>query len=69
MLSPMKKAIGWFVFTRGAFCFFQGNLNLRKRSKIRSVSVREVMKGLDVKPQQTRNSVNIRRRYYLITGK
>ena len=46
MLSSMKKSIGWFVFTMGAFCFFQGNLNSKMRHKL-NVLVKE--EALDVK--------------------
>ena len=46
MLSLMKKSIGWFVFTLGAFCFFQGNLNSKMRHKL-NVLVKE--EALDVK--------------------
>ena len=48
MLSSMKKSIGWFVFTLGAFCLFQGNLNSKLRHKLK-VLVKE--EALDVKPQ------------------
>ena len=48
MLSSMKKAMGWFVFTLGAFCLFQGNLNSKLRHKLK-VLVKE--EALDVKPQ------------------
>ena len=48
MLSPMKKSIGWFVFTLGAFCLFQGNLNSQMRRQLK-VLVKE--EALDVKPQ------------------
>ena len=34
----MKKSIGWFVFTLGAFCFLQGNLNSMNASQIKTVS-------------------------------
>ena len=61
MLSSMKKSIGWFVFTLGAFCFFQGNLNSMNASQIKTVSEGRT---LDVKPQQTlqqpMNSMNTR---------
>ena len=61
MLSSMKKSIGWFVFTLGAFCFFQGVLNSKMRHKLK-VLVKD--EALHVKPQQTlqqsMNSVNTR---------
>ena len=48
VLSSMKKSIGWFVFTLGAFCLFQGNLNSKMRRQLK-VLVKE--EALDVKPQ------------------
>ena len=48
MLSSMEKSIGWFVFTLGAFCLFQGNLNSKMRHKLK-VLVKE--EALDVKSQ------------------
>ena len=48
MLSSKKKSISWFVFTLGAFCLFQGNLNSKLRHKLK-VLVKE--EALDVKPQ------------------
>ena len=61
MLSSMKKSIGWFVFTLGAFCFFRGNLNSMNALQIKTVSEGRT---LDVKPQQTlqqpMNSMNTR---------
>ena len=60
MLSSMKKSIGWFVLTLGAFCLFQ-NLNSNMSRQLK-VLVKE--EALDVKPhltlQQTMNSVNTR---------
>ena len=47
VLSSMKKSIGWFVFTLGAFCLFQ-NLNSKMRRQLK-VLVKE--EALDVKPQ------------------
>ena len=61
MLSSMKKSIGSFVFTLGAFCLLQGNLSSKNRRQLK-VLVKE--EALDVKPQQTlqqtMNSVNTR---------
>ena len=48
VLSSMKKSIGWFVFTLGAFCVFQGNLNSKMRHKLKVLMKDE---ALDVKPQ------------------
>ena len=48
MLSSMMKSIGWFVFTLGAFCSLQGNLNSKRRHKSK-VLVKD--EALDVKPQ------------------
>ena len=48
MLSSMKKSIGWFVFTLGAFRLFQGNLNSKIRRQLKVLLKEE---ALDVKPQ------------------
>ena len=48
MLSSMKKSIGWFVFTLGAFCLFQGNLNSKMHHKSKVLVNDET---LAVKPQ------------------
>ena len=60
MLSSIKRSIGWFVFTLGAFCLFQ-NLNSKMRRQLKVLVEEE---ALDVKPQQTlqqtMNSVNTR---------
>ena len=47
MLSSMKKSIGWFLFTLGAFSLFQ-NLNSKMRRQLK-VLVKE--EALDVIPQ------------------
>ena len=61
MLSSMKKSIGWFVFTLGAFCFFQGNLNSKTRHKLKALVKEEALDAkLQQTLQQTTNIVNTR---------